>query len=204
MSLVRNRHRASPQSALRVRPPGPPGAGHPEGATRGACDVRGDHWGGGQSSWRGGQGLNPNSQRFVQPVVKAGIKVIQPGQVGLLRETPIRLNRLGPYSTLGHHLQACSGSLRATARSPPQPSRIAPCWPVGGLMAWRTASQIEGTQSSLSDLLLFELEEAPGIPMDDVGEVSSDVAALEHGLARMARGFPLCCRLLREFHDHPG
>ncbi len=137
-------------------------------------------------------------------MVKAGIKVIQPGQVGLLKEVPIRLNRLGPYSRLGHHLQACIGSLRATTRSPPQPSGIAPCWPVGGLMAWRAASQIEGTQSSLSDLLLFELEEALGIPMDDVGEVSGYVAALEHGLARMASGFPLSCRLLREIHDHPG
>ena len=71
-------------------------------------------------------------------------------------------------------------------------------------MACRAASQIEGTQSSLSDLLLFELEEAPGIPMDDVGEVSGYVAALEHGLARMASGFPLSCRLLRKIHDHPG
>jgi Fic family protein len=70
-------------------------------------------------------------------------------------------------------------------------------------MACRTASQIEGTQSSLSDLLLFELEEAPGIPMDDVAEVSSYVAALEHGLARMASGFPHSSRLLREIRDHP-
>lgn len=85
-----------------------------------------------------------------------------------------------------------------------RPSRIAPCWPAGGLMACRTASQIEGTQSSLSDLLLFELEETPGIPINDVGEVSSYVAALEHGLARMASGFPFSCRLLREIHDHPG
>ena len=71
-------------------------------------------------------------------------------------------------------------------------------------MACRTASQIEGTQSSLSDLLLFKLEEAPGVPFDDVGEVSSYVAALEHGLARMANGFPLSSRWLREFHDHHG
>ena len=62
------------------------------------------------------------------------------------------------------------------------------------------SSQIEGTQSSLSDLLLFELEEAPGVPFDDVGEVSSYVAALEHGLARMASGFPPSSRLLREMH----
>ena len=30
------------------------------------------------------------------------------------------------------------------------------------------SSQIEGTQSSLSDLLLFESEEAPGVPIEDV------------------------------------
>ena len=53
------------------------------------------------------------------------------------------------------------------------------------------SSQIEGTQSSLSDLLLFELEEAPGVPLDDVVEVSNYVAALEHGLARLREGFPL-------------
>jgi Fic family protein len=62
------------------------------------------------------------------------------------------------------------------------------------------SSQIEGTQSSLSDLLLFELEEAPGVPIDDVTEVSSYVAALEHGLARIRDGFPLSNRLLREIH----
>ena len=62
------------------------------------------------------------------------------------------------------------------------------------------SSQIEGTQSSLSDLLLFELEEAPGVPFDDVVEVSSYIAGLEHGLARLREGFPLSCRLLREIH----
>ena len=44
------------------------------------------------------------------------------------------------------------------------------------------SSQIEGTQSSLSDLLLFELDEAPGTPIDDVVEVSNYAAALEHAL----------------------
>jgi Fic family protein len=62
------------------------------------------------------------------------------------------------------------------------------------------SSQIEGTQSSLSDLLLFELEEAPGVPLDDAAEVSSYVAALEHGLTRIREGFPLSSRLLREIH----
>jgi Fic family protein len=62
------------------------------------------------------------------------------------------------------------------------------------------SSQIEGTQSSLSDLLLFELEEAPGVPFDDVVEVSNYVAALEHGLDRLRGGFPLSNRLIREIH----
>ena len=64
------------------------------------------------------------------------------------------------------------------------------------------SSQIEGTQSSLSDLLLFELDEAPGVPFDDVIEVSNYVAALEHGIAQLRAGQPLSNRLLREVHGH--
>ncbi len=62
------------------------------------------------------------------------------------------------------------------------------------------SSQIEGTQSSLSDLFLFELAEAPGAPLDDVRQVSNYVAALEHGLRRLREGFPLSNRLIREIH----
>ena len=63
------------------------------------------------------------------------------------------------------------------------------------------SSQIEGTQSSLSDLLLFESEAAPGVPLDDVLEVSNYVAATNHGLARMRDGFPISLRLIREIHE---
>lgn len=63
------------------------------------------------------------------------------------------------------------------------------------------SSQIEGTQSTLSDLLLFELKEAPGVPLDDVVEVSNYVRALDHGLRRLRGGFPLSNRLLREIHE---
>jgi Fic family protein len=63
------------------------------------------------------------------------------------------------------------------------------------------SSQIEGTQSSLSDLLLFESQEAPGVPLGDVQEVSNYVAALEFGLRRLREGFPLSLRLLREIHQ---
>jgi Fic family protein len=62
------------------------------------------------------------------------------------------------------------------------------------------SSLIEGTQSSLSDLLLFELDEVPGVPLDDVTEVSQYVAALHHGLVRLREGFPLSNRLVREMH----
>mgnify|MGYP003663903393 CR=1 FL=1 len=63
------------------------------------------------------------------------------------------------------------------------------------------SSQIEGTQSSLSDLLLFENEEAPGVPIDDVVEVSNYVAAMNHGLERIRGGFPISLRLMREIHE---
>ena len=62
------------------------------------------------------------------------------------------------------------------------------------------SSQIEGTQSSLSDLLLHELDAAPGVPIDDVSEVSNYVAALDHGLKRLREGFPLSLRLIKEIH----
>ncbi len=63
------------------------------------------------------------------------------------------------------------------------------------------SSQIEGTQSSLSDLLLFEDDEVPGVPVDDVQEVSNYVAAMNHGLKRLKDGFPLSLRLIREIHE---
>lgn len=63
------------------------------------------------------------------------------------------------------------------------------------------SSQIEGTQSSLSDLLLYENNEMPKVPIDDVVEVSCYVSALEHGLTRIEEGFPLSLRLIREMHE---
>jgi Fic family protein len=62
------------------------------------------------------------------------------------------------------------------------------------------SSMIEGTQSSLADLMLFELDEQPGVPVEDAREVSRYVAALEHGLKRLRGGFPLSLRLMREVH----
>jgi Fic family protein len=62
------------------------------------------------------------------------------------------------------------------------------------------SSMIEGTQSSLADLMLYELDEQPGVPIEDAREVSLYVAALEHGLKRLRGGFPLSLRLVREVH----
>jgi len=63
------------------------------------------------------------------------------------------------------------------------------------------ASMIEGTQSSLSDLLLYELKHQPGVPLNDVMEVSNYVAALNYGVDRINQGFPLSLRLLKEIHS---
>ena len=69
------------------------------------------------------------------------------------------------------------------------------------------SSQIEGTQSSLADLLLYEIDEQPGVPTDDAREVSRNVAALEKGLKSLRGGLPLSMRLLGEMHkalmSHP-
>ncbi|GAU09027.1 cell division protein Fic [Desulfoplanes formicivorans] len=62
------------------------------------------------------------------------------------------------------------------------------------------SSMIEGTQSSLSDLLLFELDQKPGVPLNDVREVSNYVAALDHGLRLLEEGLPLSLRLFRDIH----
>ena len=61
------------------------------------------------------------------------------------------------------------------------------------------SSQIEGTQSSLSDLLLYECKDSPGVP-DDVVEVSNYVSAMDYGLRRLLEGLPLSSRLIREIH----
>jgi Fic family protein len=63
------------------------------------------------------------------------------------------------------------------------------------------SSQIEGTQSSLSDLLMFENNEVPGVPIQDVEEVSNYVMALNQGMRRLRSGFPLSLRLIREIHE---
>lgn len=63
------------------------------------------------------------------------------------------------------------------------------------------SSQIEGSQSSLSDLLRYELDESPGVPRGDAEECSCYIRAIEYGLKRLEEGFPLSNRLLRDIHS---
>jgi Fic family protein len=60
---------------------------------------------------------------------------------------------------------------------------------------------IEGTRSTLTDLMLYEVDEESSVSLDDVREVSRYVAAAEHGFKRLRGGFPLSVRLLREVHE---
>ncbi|OEZ81304.1 adenosine monophosphate-protein transferase SoFic [Janthinobacterium sp. HH106] len=62
------------------------------------------------------------------------------------------------------------------------------------------SSQIEGTQSSLSDLMLYEIDGQPGVPLDDVQEVSCYVKAMSLGVERIRQGQPISFRLLTEVH----
>ncbi len=66
------------------------------------------------------------------------------------------------------------------------------------------SSQIEGTQSTLDELLRFENAAIAGKPVDDVTEVSNYVDAMMYGLDRLRdaspQGLPVCLRLLREMH----
>src|SRR5680860_16260 len=61
------------------------------------------------------------------------------------------------------------------------------------------SSQIEGTQSTLEDLLEVELDSRRQGARSDVGEIVNYVQAMNHGLARLD-DLPLSLRLIREIH----
>ena len=62
------------------------------------------------------------------------------------------------------------------------------------------SSEIEGTVSSLEDLLLLENSDLPGVPLEDTRDVLNSVRAIEHGLRLARGGLPIAGRLLRETH----
>ncbi len=61
------------------------------------------------------------------------------------------------------------------------------------------SSQIEGTQSTLEDVLEFEANAPPDHQPKDVEEVVNYVRAMNYGLRRL-RDLPLSLRLIREIH----
>ena len=63
------------------------------------------------------------------------------------------------------------------------------------------SSQIEGTQSTLSDLIIYEHGDLPVDPSSDVVEVANYLKAMRYGLQRVKDGHPVTLRLLREIHE---
>jgi len=63
------------------------------------------------------------------------------------------------------------------------------------------SSRIEGTRTSLGDLLADEAGHTAQASPDDVREVRNYVAALDYGIDRL-RTLPLSLRLVRELHQH--
>jgi len=109
-------------------------------------------------------------------------------------DPPLDMNRL--YKPLDQAMKAMGG-LDALAKLLPDISLFLYMYVRKEALL---SSQIEGTQSSLSDLLLFENNEKTDVPVDDIEEVSNYIAALNHGLKRMKGDFPLSTRLMREMH----
>jgi len=62
------------------------------------------------------------------------------------------------------------------------------------------SSQIEGTQSTLTDLLIFERKGAPGVPREDVQEVSGYVKATDYALKAISENYPISIRLIKGVH----
>ncbi len=62
-----------------------------------------------------------------------------------------------------------------------------------------SSSRIEGTQASVTEV--FDAAVTGETKRDDIREVRNYVSALEHGIARLDGGFPICLRLIREMHE---
>jgi Fic family protein len=107
---------------------------------------------------------------------------------------PIRLEEIAAWNAMA---AAAVDALNDVATLAPDPSVLIYMYVRKEAVL---SSQIEGTQSTLDDLLLYESEQSAGAPVGDVEELSSYVAALNHGLKRIQGGFPLSLRLIREIH----
>ena len=104
---------------------------------------------------------------------------------------------LPPLMSLHERAAIAAGRLDAVAAIPPSAPRFLSMYLRKEALL---SSQIEGAQSTLSDLLLLENGVAPPVEPDDIAEVSNCVAAIAHGIERIRGGFPLSLRLIREMH----
>ena len=133
--------------------------------------------------------------------LRAGRWQIQPGPESFAFFVPFPL----PPSP-GLDSEALQGSLEKASRALGRLDGITTLLPDPDLFVYSyvrkeavLSSQIEGTQSSLSDLLASENGAVPGVPVNAAQEVSNYVAALNHGLERLAT-LPVSLRLIREMH----
>lgn len=139
-------------------------------------------------------GSNPSLGGYV-PTVAAS----QPAQAfippPLPPDPPLEMSPLLP---LLEQAQLALGKLDATAQMLPDVDRFIYTYVCKEALV---SSQIEGTQSSLSDLLLHEIDALPGVPVNDVEEVSNYVAAIRYGIQRVRdEDYPITLNLLRELH----
>ena len=107
---------------------------------------------------------------------------------------PLDLEKLYPYLEKAWSALA---ELKSVTQSIPNPSLFIYMYVRKEALL---SSQIEGTQSSFSDLMLFEHHQKPEVSIADVEEVSNYVKAIHYGLKRIKDNFPLSLRLLREIH----
>ena len=110
-------------------------------------------------------------------------------------EPSLQMDQLYPY--LDKAIQAVA-ELNALAKSVPNKSLFTYMYVRKEALL---SSQIEGTQSSFADLILFEHDQKSHIAIEDVEEVSHYVEAINYGLKRIKEeDFPLSLRLIREIH----
>lgn len=90
---------------------------------------------------------------------------------------------------------AALGRLAGAGRLLPDPHLLVNAYITREAVA---SSRIEGTQASVTEV--FDAEVTDRSPREDVQEVRNYIQALRHGLRRMAEGFPISLRLIREMH----
>ena len=104
--------------------------------------------------------------------------------------------QLGPLVSLLSRADLAIGRLDGVGRTLPNPDLFVAMYVRKEAVL---SSQIEGTQSSLDDLLAFELDGTSTRLPDDLEEVFNHVAAMKYGLERLET-LPLSLRLIREIH----